>query len=272
MNPNVPFNKAKIWLRILIVLIMGIAIWTFTTYLTDIFIGQEYSQINHFFIAVVTTVLTVILILPALRFDNIRWRVLGQGNYKNNIYSFLLGFFLWTVPAAVGLIISLMFGWVEINVLTDFSHLTVAIIILFLTVFLIEALPEELIFRGYIYRHLNILLPHWTTIIIQAVLFSVFAYFIGAMYSLEQVQFIPGFAIILGVFRAISGNFWVSIGFHVAIMTATQILGPVHGHFEVSGMPTLQFFAFILLPSIIGSAALSFMRPDFNWGKTEPLH
>lgn len=272
MNPNIPFDKKKIWLRILVVLILSTAIWTFITYLTDIFIGQDYSQINHFSIAVITTALTTILILTALRFDNIGWQQIGQGNFKINIHSFLLGFFLWNIPAGIGLLVCLMFGWVDMEMNTDLNNLLWSLIILFITVFLIEALPEELIFRGYIYRYLNILFPHWATILLQALLFSVFAYFIGAMYSLEQMQFIPGFAIILGVFRAISGSVWTSIGFHVAIMTATQILGPVHDHFEVSGMPTLQFFAFILLPSVIGSIVLSFMRPDFNWRKTKALN
>src|SRR5699024_12112406 len=110
--------------------------------------------------------------------------------------------------------------------------------------------------RGYIYRYLNAVFPHWGTIILQTLLFSLYAYLIGAMYSVEQVQFIPGFAIILGLFRAISGSVWTSIGFHVAIMTATQILGPIHGHFDVSGMITLQFFAFFLLPSVVGSTVL----------------
>nr|WP_255437462.1 CPBP family intramembrane glutamic endopeptidase [Thalassobacillus sp. CUG 92003] len=165
-----------------------------------------------------------------------------------------------------------MLGWVEIDVQADLNYLLLSILILFITVFLIEALPEELIFRGYIYRYLNVLFPHWGTIILQAILFSLFAYFIGAMYSAEQLQFIPGFAIILGVFRAISGSVWAAIGFHVAIMTATQILGASHGHFDVSGIFILRFFAFILLPSIIGATVLSFIYPNHSWSKTEPLN
>jgi len=52
---------------------------------------------------------------------------------------------------------------------------------------------------------------------------------------------------------------WTSVGFHAAMMTVFQILGPIHGHFDVSGMMTLPFFAFILLPSIVGSVVLSFI-------------
>lgn len=266
------YKMKDIIIRIVAVLVLGIIIWNFIAYLSDTFMGQEYSPLRHFMIALITTILTLILIQVVLKIDKISWNQLGQSTFKTNIFSFLLGFSLWTIPASIGLFICLIVGWVEINVHTDLNSLLLSIFILFITVFFIEALPEELIFRGYIYRYLNALFPHWGTIILQALLFSLFAYFIGAMYSVEQLQFIPGFAIILGVFRAISGSLWASIGFHVAIMTATQILGPMHGHFEVSGIFTLQFFAFILLPSVIGSTVLFFIYSNYNWREKVPLN
>jgi len=266
------FKIKGIAIRIAAVLILGIIIWSFITYLSDTFLGQEYSSLPHFIIALTTTVLTVVLIQAALKIDKTTWNQLGQKTVRINIFSFLLGFFIWTIPASIGLFICLMLGWVEINIQTDLNNLLLSILILLVTVFLIEALPEELIFRGYIYRYLNVIFPHWGTIILQALLFSLFAYFIGAMYSVEQLQFIPGFAIILGVLRAMSGNMWISIGFHTAIMTATQILGPIHGHFDVNGMFTLQFFAFILLPSVIGATVLSFIYSSHNWNEKERLN
>jgi len=69
-----------------------------------------------------------------------------------------------------------MLGWVEIKIHTDLNDLLLSILILLVTVFLIEALPEELIFRGYIYRYLHAIFPHWGTIILQALLFSLFAF------------------------------------------------------------------------------------------------
>ncbi|WP_096271929.1 CPBP family intramembrane glutamic endopeptidase [Paucisalibacillus globulus] len=261
-----------IMIRIVVVLVLSIIIWNLIAYLNDTFIGQEYNPLSHFIIALITAVLAIILIQVLLRTDKTSWKIVGQSTLKTNTFSFLLGLLLWTIPAMIGLLICLMFGWVEITVYTNFNTLLLSILILFVTVFLIEALPEELIFRGYIYRYLNALFPHWSTIILQALLFTVFAYLIGAIYSVEQLQFIPGFAIILGVFRAISGNVWTSIGFHTAIMTATQILGPIHGHFNVNGFLTLQFIAFILLPSAIGATLLSFINPKYNWNNKTPLN
>lgn len=254
-------------ISITVVLIVAIAIWHFSIYLSDLSEMEEYSWINHFLIAVTTTLLTFILIKTALRVDNVSWKRLGQASIKTNLFSFLLGFFLWVIPAAIGLFICLTLGWVELTVNTNLNELLLNILILSVTVFLIEALPEEFIFRGYIYSYLNVLFPHWATLFLQTILFSLFAFFIGAMYSVEQLQFIPGFALILGYFRAVSGNVWTSIGFHVAIMTATQILNASQNHFDVSGLFTLQFFAFILLPSAIGATVLSFVYPKHNWIK-----
>lgn len=267
-------NKLKahsILIRIVGVLVLGIVIWNFMGYIRGLFPEEGYSRINHLFIALMTTILTVVLLEFARKIDGISWIKWGKSSNRTHIFSFFLGFFLWMIPASIGLIICLMLGWVKITLNTDMNILFISILILFITVFLMEALPEELIFRGYIYRYLNVLFPHWMTVILQALSFTLFAYIIGAMYSVEQLQFIPGFAIILGIFRAISGSVWTSVGFHVAIMTATQILGPIHGHFDVSGMLTLKFFAFILLPSVVGSVVLSFIYPNHNWGKTEPL-
>lgn len=269
MDEKNPLKLAKVVMKIFVVLILTIIIWRILSYLSDVYLGVEYNHKSHFFIAVITTILSVILVDLARRIDRVSWRRLGLSSFRTNVTSFFIGFILWTIPAFIGLVISLMTGWVEITVQTDFNLLLLSVLTLFITVFFIEALPEELIFRGYFYHYLNMLSPHWATLILQTLLFSLFGYFTGAIYSLEQLLFIPGFAFILGYFRAVSGNVWTAIGFHVAIMTATQILSPLHQHFEVSGIFTLQFFAFILLPSALGFIALDFIYPKLNWQDKE---
>ena len=263
-------KMTAIVVRIGIVMLLGIAAWNFVIYISDLTSGEEYSRLTHFFIALLTTFFTIALLGIVCRIDKISWKNLGQASLRANIFSFFVGFLLWTIPAFIGLCICLMLGWVDITFHTDFNTLLLSILILVVTVFLMEALPEELIFRGYIYRYLHVSFPHSLTVILQSLLFTLFAYFIGAMYSVEQIQFIPGFAFILGYFRAVSGNVWTSIGFHVAIMTATQILNPSHGHFDVSGLFTLRFFAFILLPSTIGAIALAFIYPHHKWSQKAP--
>lgn len=261
----------NVWVRIVTVFVLSIFIWRFISALSDVLIGENYDQIMHLLIAFATTILVVSVLEIARRIDHLSWKQLGLGSFKNNAFSFLLGFFLWLVPATIGFVICLQLGLVDMKVQSDFNVIMISGLLLFVTVFLIEALPEELLLRGYIYRLLNVRFSHVVTVFAQVILFTLFGYFIGAIYSLEQLLFLPGFAFILGYFRAVTGNIWTGIGFHVAIMTATQLLSPLHAHFEVSGMFILQFFAFILLPSIIGSIVLEFIYPKRDWRKTEPI-
>src|SRR5690625_7986789 len=95
-----------------------------------------------------------------------------------------------------------MLGWVEIKIHTDLNDLLLSILILLVTVFLIEALPEELIFRGYI-SLLTCDIPSLGHNYLTSIVVLIICFFIGAIYSVKQLQFIPGFAIILGVLREI---------------------------------------------------------------------
>ena len=263
-------NKLSFLLsRIVITLAVYIGVWRFIAYLNLAF-NAPYSPLNHFILATLTSILTIVTMQFILKFDRLKWRFLIHIAMKKNLLSFLLGLAIFIFPASIGLMISITLGTVEIHFMSNIIELLKSFLLLFTTVFLIEAFPEEIIFRGYFYRLLNRRFTHGVTIILQAILFTIFAYFIGALYSVDQVMFIPGFAIILGLFRAISGSVWTSIGFHVALMSVTQILSPIHGHFDVEGMMNLQFFAFILLPSVFGATILPLLFTSFSWSKVHP--
>lgn len=257
--------------RIGIVLLLSTLMWKFILYLNNTFLSDEYNPTVRLWIALATAVLCFVLVDTARRIDKTSWKQLGMESLNKNIAAFLIGIFLWAVPAAIGLAICLLVGWSEITVTAEPSQLLVSLVILAITVFTIEAFPEELIFRSYLYSYLNAWLSHWLTLIAQSLLFTFFAYLVGAMYSLEQILFIPGFGFMLGYFRAKSGNVWTSIGFHAAIMTATQILSPIHNHFEVSGIFAVRFFAFNLLPYTLGAIALEYIYPNHDWQEKVPL-
>lgn len=257
----------KVIMRISIIVLLSVLIWKTTIYLHGILLGQEYNRIAHFGIALFTTVLSLAVIDITRRLDKASWKQTGMGEMRSNFTSFLIGTVLWIIPAAIGLIICMIAGWSEIVIISSVTQLLLNYFILYIIVFLIEAFPEELIMRGYIYSYLNALFPHWVVVVVQTLIFSLFAYFIGAMYSLEQIMFIPGFGFMLGYFRAKSGNVWTSIGFHAAIMTTTQILNPIHNTFSVTGVFAIQFFAFNLLPYVFGAVALEYIYPKHDWHK-----
>ena len=92
-------------------------------------------------------------------------------------------------------------------------------------VFLSEALPEELIFRGYIQSRLTGLVGPWGGVLIQAALFTGFAVLIGAAPDVMQIGFIAAFGVALGMLRAATGTLWAPIGFHLVFMTVQQSHG-----------------------------------------------
>lgn len=257
--------------KVSIVFLFSILIWRVIFHFNDLYSIGGYSSMIHFFTALGIAILSFVLIEIMRRIDKVSWKQIGMSNIRTNISSFLIGTILWLIPAFIGLVISLLAGWVEITVLSNINQILLSTIVLYVTVFLIEAFPEEIITRGYIYSYLNTLFPHWVTLILQTLLFTLFAFLVGAIYSIEQLLFIPGYGFMLGYFRSKSGNVWTSIGFHVSIMTASQILNPVHGNFDVNGVIAIRFFAFNLLPYVLGSFALEYIYPNHSWSEINPF-
>lgn len=92
-------------MRVVLMLVAGVIIWNLTAYFSNMFMGEDYSVLKHLFSALVTTILTLFLLQGALKIDQFSWRQLGQSTAKTNIYFFLFGFFLWAIPASLGVFI-----------------------------------------------------------------------------------------------------------------------------------------------------------------------
>lgn len=93
---------------------------------------------------------------------------------------------------------------------------------LLVLVLLSEALPEELLFRGWLSECLRRIGGAWFAIVVQAALFTLFAAAVGAIASANDAGFIAALGIVLGMLRIVSGTVWVPVGFHLAFMTAQQ--------------------------------------------------
>lgn len=191
------------------------------------------------------------------------WRDVGIAGVCANLRAFLLGAGLWCVPALLGIAACVGMGWTSIELRATPTALFVTLLPLALGVFLLEALPEELLFRGYAQGLVDRHHAAWIALLAQMLLFVGFAYAIGALTSLSQWMLVPGLALILGYARALGGNVWTCIGIHFAWMTTTQLLASPQ--ITVTGMQTLQFVAFALLPSATVGTLLSVRRPDFDW-------
>lgn len=208
------------------------------------------------------SIATFALLAVLVRFDRLPLRDIGTQRIAGNLRAFAIGAGLWLVPALAGTAVCLALGWTTIAPRSSATGLAIAIPLLALGVFLIEALPEELAFRGYVQGLVGRRAPAWVALLVQLGAFTTFAWAIGALDSVRQWMFIPGFALILGYARAMSANAWTAIGIHAAWMTTQQALAM---HADVTGMQTLQFLAFALLPSATLGVVLGVRHADFDW-------
>ncbi|MEV4659412.1 CPBP family intramembrane glutamic endopeptidase [Micromonospora sp. NPDC049301] len=258
--------------RILIVFAGTVLVWLFLY--QGPLLGRDYDRPTHVARAVLTTLLVVPLVVVARRLlDRRPWTGLGLPSLRTGWRHLLLGMACWLVPAALGFALCLGFGWVEVSVRTSPADALRVAALLVVLVFLYEALPEELVFRGYLHRNLATRLPAWQAVIGQAVLFTLFGFLVGAATSADRLLLFFVFALLLGGFRVATGDIWAGIGFHLAFQTVAQLFGDVGAVFDVAGADVLGVLALGALPFSLGWLAMSRLHRDrLNWRALTPDH
>jgi membrane protease YdiL (CAAX protease family) len=212
----------------------------------------------------VISTLVLAFVVSALRWDRLGPSVLGLARMGDVLRGAIVGAGLWLLTALPVTALLLWLGVAEVRIDGDWYAALATLLILIPAVLLIEAIPEELVFRGYLQGQAARRLSPWVSVFLQATFFLLFAWAIGATDASGQWSFLPGFAVILGGLRLMGGNLGWPIGFHAALMIATQWL-LAHGHFMVHNAMVIQVIAFVALPSAVYGVALSIR----NAGKAE---
>lgn len=181
----------------------------------------------------------------------------------------------WLVTAGVGLATTLALGWASISFGAPSARVLLLFTYLPLLVFLYEALPEELVFRGYFYRNLADRYARWMAVVAQAALFTLWGIAIGAAGSVERFVLFFTFSIVLGVLRALTNNLWTCIGFHLAFQWVTQFYSAAvrDGFVRVDEGPALELVAFWFFPIVLGSIvliAVAAVRGRSRWRERDP--
>lgn len=241
------------YVRVALVLILGAAIWKLAFFIGESFFApgvEGYRLDRHVLYAVMAFAITVPTVLVLWKFlDRRPWSELGLTSFRGAWKHFLIGAGIWLVPASVGLALCLSFGWVSIESARPLGEILAFVPLLILLVFLYEAFPEELVFRGYIYANLSEKLRGYWVVLVQAILFTLWGVAIGAAVSLDRIAFFFAAAWVIGSLRMVSGNIWVSIGFHVAFQTVAQLLlNESRGFFLIENVGTLQLVALGIVP------------------------
>ncbi|MBU5346870.1 CPBP family intramembrane metalloprotease [Paenibacillus lautus] len=179
-------------------------------------------------LAVVTTSISVPLIYLLRRYvDQRPWSGLGLSSVPSGFRYFLLGIGFLALVTAAALLIGSAAGWLRI---LDFHFPIVTMLVILINVpiaFFYEAFPEEITFRGYVYRNLNTRFPRWLALVLQVVMFvlapiavTAFMVAIGIgtwdLITVEYIINLVAFGTVLQLSRIVSNNLWMSIGFHLA--------------------------------------------------------
>lgn len=260
--------------RIAIVFIASMAIWLLIGQVANRLFGADYSRTGHVVRAVLTSLLVVPFIIWACRFlDRRPWGELGLTSIRTGWRPLLVGMVCWLIPAAIGTILCFALGWTQITPQAPVTEIVGFTLLLVVLVFLYEALPEELIFRGYFYRNLAEKMPVWVAVVVQAVLFTVFGFILAIVsdrLSPDRMLLFFAFGIVNGIFRAVTGSVWTSIGFHTVFQTAAQLMGDVGGYFAITNPDPLTVFAFGALPFGFGMTLLGmFYKHRTLWRSRE---
>lgn len=97
--------------------------------------------------------------------------------------------------------------------------LATTIIMIAISTLLVQGLPEELVFRGYMFRNLGATLPLWATVASSSLIFGSMHVFSNSEATTlgERLLYAvtaTGFGLMLAACRTVSDTLWLAIGFH----------------------------------------------------------
>ncbi|MDH4057959.1 MAG: CPBP family intramembrane metalloprotease [Cyclobacteriaceae bacterium] len=196
------------------------------------------------------------IVLPGIlflrkRLDKGTPDTIGFQGLKSNLKSFGLGMGIIMGPLLVMALFSDLLGWSDVQINYD-SDTTSKLVLGLLTVLFFEALPEELLFRGYLYSNLRTSFKKWQAGTITVLLFLLLPitlslvqkYFFGMEISLsgantitmEYVIMILVFGSFIQYLRIMTNNVFTGMGFHLFFIGFNRING--------NGATSLKFIQF----------------------------
>jgi membrane protease YdiL (CAAX protease family) len=212
--------------------------------------GTEYTRGAHIVRAVGATLFVIPLIALMLRFPvRLRWSDLGLTGWRLGGKQFVFGAACWAVPALLTLAVLVGAGWAELSVRAPVAEIAVALLGLTALVLLYEAIPEELVFRGYFFAVLaGRFVPVWAAVG-QAALFTAWGALIGGQVSVDRTVLFVLFATVLGALRMVTGSLWSCMGFHTAFQVTAQFFSGAWTQMELHDPDlTVTAVAFVAVP------------------------
>jgi hypothetical protein len=195
------------------------------------------------------------------------------------------------VPLVLTLVVTSLLGWATVTVNTSTPALG-ALAAGYVTVFFFEALPEELVFRGYIYRNLNTTLRRWAAgavtvalfVLLPIVLVAIQRNILGMEIQVGPSDRITGgylitmmfFAAFVQYLRILTGTVWTGIGFHLHFVFLNRLLGPRETNLirltDLTTEGPMQVTLIITVLLVLAALVLSprFLKRSLGWNQVDP--
>lgn len=222
-------------LRAVVVFAAATVLW-FAVYTgVNAIFGSEYTRGTHVIRALVIFALAVPMLLGLRKIMEGKASLQGIGLQRVGAAwrPFLAGVGAWAIPAGAALAVALGSGWTDISLHVSAVDIGASILSLIVLVFIYEAFPEEIIFRGYILHNLSLALRLGTAVGVQALLFVAWGALNGGEVTADRAALFLVFGVVVGILRVVSGSVWTAIGYHVAFQVAAQLFGSV-GNEQIS--------------------------------------
>lgn len=173
-------------------------------------------------IAISAATLIVIALLVRLA-DQRRMSDAGLTSARTGWWLAVWGAIVWTVPAAATFGVFALLGN-PVTLTATGPELARTVLLLLVAVLLAEAVPEEVVFRGYVTTVLGTLTRGWAVIVVQALLFTLFAALLRQNANAADLSLFVSMGIGFGYLRMITGSVWMPVGFHTAFQTGAQLV------------------------------------------------
>ncbi|MDX2358733.1 CPBP family intramembrane glutamic endopeptidase [Dietzia sp. PP-33] len=247
-------HRGREWVFPTALLLIAAGIWWSVLQLSSVIFGPGYGHVLAHAVRAVSIAVAVLLVLAVLLRLHPAARGYGLIPDRRSLRHLLAGAAGYAVPmAGVGAVV-LALGLAQIDLPDGVPAAACQLLAVLVLVLLYEAIPEELIFRGYLFGFLADRVPIWATVVIQALAFCAFGFLIGAARTPDRLLLFLLMSLSIGVIRAISGSVYAAIGFHMLFQTATQPLLGHHWTAFTLDDPDLWFtdLAFGLGPMLLG--------------------
>ncbi|SIT69110.1 CPBP family intramembrane glutamic endopeptidase [Microbacterium sp. RU33B] len=265
-------RRPPLLLRLAIVLLGVVVVWGSVIALGTALFGGRPTVGARVFTAVSVGCLAVALVVAARRWlDRRPFSGLALPVSRAAWRPFLVGLLAFSAPSLVGLGVAVAAGWMTVTTLAPGPEVFGMLALVVVTVFVYEAVPEELVFRGYVFRNLAAAMPPWLAVVAQAVLFTVLGtalWVVGEGWEVftERVGIFFAMGIVLGLIRIVSRSVWACVGFHLGFQVVAQTL--TGDTVSISGPYVLA----VILPAfVVGTPIVALLTRGLpNWSEVEP--